>query len=71
MSDDSTKEEEIPLFEPKWTMPQAKIKLVSLPPESDSHVTQLDIWGHMAKWATQARTKCVASVAEDVLATSP
>ena len=27
--------------------------------------------GHVAKWVTQARTKCAASVAQDVLATSP
>ena len=32
--------------------PQAKINLVSIPPESDSHVTQV----HISKWATQART---------------
>ena len=44
--------------------PQANFNLVLLPPESDSLVTQVDIGGggQMAKWATQARTKCAAYV---------
>ena len=42
---------------------QANINLVTVPPESDSQVTQVDIrggGGQMAKWATQARTSCAA-----------
>ena len=47
--------------------PQANFNLVTVPPESDSLVTQVDICG--AKWPSgpQARTKCAAYRAATIL----
>ena len=50
-------------------VPRANSNLVTVPPESDNLVIQVDIWGvggnWPAKWATHARTSCAAVLAQD------